>query len=115
MDLETDAALRQLPDEVALNLYRVAQEALTNVARHARANLATIQLHWQNDQLSMHIIDDGCGFRPPDTFSGLTEQDHFGVVGMRERIDLIGGKWNLESKPRVGTTIEVIWPTPKNN
>lgn len=113
LDLVADAILRKLPGEVALNLYRVAQEALTNVARHARASQVIITLHWQEDQLSMQIQDNGRGFTPPDTFIGLTEQDHFGVVGMRERVDLIGGQWKLESAPEMGTTIEVLWQEQK--
>jgi signal transduction histidine kinase len=109
LDLEEDVILRQIPNEVALNFYRVAQEALTNVARHARARQVVIKLHCKQERLSLLIRDNGCGFTLPDTFSGLTKKDHFGVVGMRERVDLIGGEWKLESAPGMGTSIEVTW------
>lgn len=112
LDFEEDALLRELPNEVALNLYRVAQEALSNVARHANASQVIIKLQCQEDQLNLLIKDNGRGFKLPDTFSGLTKQDHFGVVGMRERVDLIGGKWIFESAPGKGTSIEVTWGKP---
>lgn len=109
LDFEDDTILRELPEEVALNLYRVAQEALSNVARHAKASQVIIELQCQENQLNLLIKDNGRGFTLPDTFSGLTKQDHFGVVGMRERTYLIGGQWKLESAPGQGTRIEVIW------
>ncbi len=113
LDLESDAMLRELPSEVALNLYRITQEALTNVARHARARRVVIKLNWQENILSLLIKDDGRGFSLPDTFSRLTEHDHFGIVGMRERADLIGGQWTLESTPGKGTTVHICWQPPR--
>lgn len=101
--------LQDLPNEVALNLYRVAQEALTNVARHASANHASITVKKAGEQLTMTIQDDGCGFPLPDTFHGLPAQDHYGMVGMRERIELIGGRWRLQSEPGQGTVVTVTW------
>jgi len=109
LDIHADAVFRELSGEVALNLYRVAQEALVNVTRHARASKVTITLHWQGSQLNMKIQDDGCGFTLPDTLSGLPAKDHFGMVGMRERTQLIGGNWSLESAPGEGTRVQVIW------
>ncbi len=109
LDLPADEILRQLPDEVALNLYRVTQEALGNVARHARAQRVDISLTWEGDQLCMIIRDDGRGFEVPETLHNLPTQDHYGLVGMRERIELIGGTWSLESAPGQGTTVRVIW------
>lgn len=109
LDLPSDATLRQLPDEVGLNLYRVTQEALINVARHARAQQVEVALTWKNDQLCMSIRDDGRGFTVPDTLHNLPAQDHYGLVGMRERVELIGGIWNLESEPGQGTCVQVIW------
>lgn len=113
LEMDADSVLRDLPGEVALNFYRVAQEALVNVARHAQADKVMITLRWRENRLLMKIQDDGCGFIPPDTLSGLTAQDHFGMVGMRERIDLIGGEWKLDSAPGKGTTIKVTWDNHK--
>ncbi len=109
LEFEEDTILRELPAEVALNLYRVAQEALSNVARHANASQVIIELECQENQLILLIQDNGRGFKLPDTFSGLTKEDHFGVVGMRERVDLIGGEWKLESARGKGTSIKVAW------
>jgi len=114
LDMDADTVLRDLPGEVALNLYRVAQEALVNVARHARADNAIITLHWQDERLELKIQDDGCGFILPDTLSGLTSQDHFGMIGMRERVDLVGGEWKLNSAPGKGTAVEVTWDKPNS-
>ena len=107
--LSPDAALRDLPDEVSVNLYRVAQEALINIGKHAGARQVEISLSWEEGQLVMTIRDDGHGFTLPDTIQGLTARNHFGLAGMRERVNLIGGQWSLQSLPGQGTTIQVRW------
>jgi len=109
LDLSPDAALRSLPGEVAVNFYRVAQEALANISKHARAQHVDISLLCQDDRLSMTIRDDGLGFDAPITLHGLTAQSHFGLAGMRERISLIGGEWSLKSVPGRGTTVSISW------
>jgi signal transduction histidine kinase len=109
LDLPADEKLRRLPDEVALNLYRVTQEALGNVARHASAQCVEISLTCEGEQRCMTIYDDGRGFDVPETLHNLPAQDHYGLVGMRERIELIGGTWSLESAPGQGTTVRVRW------
>lgn len=109
LDLCPDAALRSLPGEVAVNLYRVAQEALVNIGKHAKARHVNVSLAWKEDSVIMTIEDDGMGFNAPDTLHGLTTQSHFGLAGMRERVELIGGKWSLKSAPGDGTTVCVVW------
>jgi signal transduction histidine kinase len=113
LDLCPDATLRSLPGEVAVNLYRVAQEALVNIGKHARARQVKICLAWKEKELVMTIADDGTGFKPPDTLHGLTSQSHFGLAGMRERVGLIGGEWSLKSAPGKGTTVSVTWPAER--
>ena len=103
-----DAATRQLPEDVTVNLYRVVQEALANVARHAAARQVTIRLAGENPGLELTIRDDGCGFHVPDDLHDLTAQGHFGLAGMAERADLIGGQWTVESAPGQGTTLRLI-------
>jgi signal transduction histidine kinase len=110
LDLPPDAVLRPLPDEVAVNLYRVVQESLANAARHAQAQRITLCLTWQNTRLSLTVQDDGQGFAVPATLRSLTEQGHFGLVGMQERVNLIGGTLRLESTPGRGTRMSVSWP-----
>ena len=98
-----------LPADIAVNLYRVAQEALANTAKHAQANNVDISLKESNGTITMTIDDDGCGFTLPDEIGVLTTTGHFGLVGLRERIILIGGKLQLKSSPGKGTHIHIEW------
>ncbi len=109
MDLQPDPGLRMLPDEVALNLYRVVQEALANVAHHAAAGSVSIRYRCQSGQLSLCIQDDGRGFEPGKTLPGAPARGHFGLAGIRERIELIGGRFDLHSAPGQGTRLSVNW------
>ena len=112
LDLPPDAALRSLPDDVAVNLYRVVQEALSNVARHAEARLITIRLSWEDARLVLTVQDDGRGFVVPAALHELTTAGHFGLVGMQERAGLIGADWVVDSTPGCGTTVRVVWQAP---
>jgi signal transduction histidine kinase len=112
LDLPPDAALRSLPGDVAVNLYRVVQEALSNIARHAEARLTTIHLAWDDARLILTIQDDGRGFVVPVVFHDLTSKGHFGLTGMQERVDLIGGEWMVDSAPSRGTTVRIVWQAP---
>ncbi len=108
LELPLDTTLRSLPGEVSVNLYRVVQEALTNIARHAEARLVTIQLTWECSRLVLTIRDDGRGFVVPADLHDLAAQGHFGLAGMQERIALIGGTLTVESAPGRGTTVRVV-------
>jgi signal transduction histidine kinase len=108
LELPPDATLRPLPDEVAVNLYRVVQEALSNVIRHAEARQVTIQLAWEDSRLILTVHDDGRGFVVPTAFQGLAAQGHFGLVSMQERVELVGGVLTVESAPGWGTTVRVV-------
>jgi two-component system NarL family sensor kinase len=109
LDLPPDAVLRSLPGEVAVNLYRVAQEALANAARHATAGRVGFCLAWDDGRLELAIEDDGHGFAVPEALCDLTAAGHFGLVGMQERVDLIGGELAIDSAPGQGTTVRVVW------
>jgi signal transduction histidine kinase len=110
LDLPLDASLNFLTGEVPLNLYRVVQEALSNIARHAAAHQVRICLACdpQLEGLTLTIQDDGKGFVPEEVYQQVG-QNHFGLAGMQERIKLIGGSWTLSSSPGWGTTIQVTW------
>lgn len=112
LDLPLDAALRSLPEDVAVNLYRVLQEALSNIVHHAAARLTTIRLAWEGVRLILTIQDDGQGFVVPANLHDLTASGHFGLVGMQERVNLIGGEWMVDSAPGRGTTVRVVWSAP---
>jgi PAS domain S-box-containing protein len=93
------------PVDVEATLYRVTQEALTNVARHAAATRVAVVLTVRNGQLSLVVEDDGCGFCPGEAAStGL------GLVGMRERLALVRGTLQVESAPGRGTTVHARVP-----
>ena len=108
LDLPADGSLRALPGEAAVNLYRIVQEALTNVARHAQASAVTIQAAWDDARLQLIVQDDGRGFIVPAALHELASQGHFGLAGMAERAELIGATLTVETAPRQGTTVRVV-------
>ncbi len=99
---------RELPHDVSLCIYRVAQEALQNVVRHSGANAATVEVMVKEDELRMRIADDGKGFDPQATRAA----DSLGLVGIRERIGLVQGKLKLDAALGQGTVIDVSVPLP---
>ena len=90
---------------VAMGLYRIAGEALSNVVQHAQTDAATLQLVQQPKQVTLIVQDAGVGFN-----SGATAKQRYGLIGMAERAKLLGGQFTLDSKPGTGTTIEVFIP-----
>ena len=106
---EPAEGLRSLPGETAVNLYRVVQEALSNVARHAAARSVTVQLAWDGSRLLLTLCDDGQGFDVPTALHSLVAQGHFGLAGIQERVELIGGALTVKSAPGQGTTVRVVW------
>ncbi len=97
-----------LPLRVEAELFRIAQEALTNVRRHARATEATLTLRAGGGAVRLTIRDDGRGFDPRAVGAG-----HYGILGMRERAKLLGGGLRIASRPGGGTTIRVTVPLPE--
>ena len=93
-----------IPTDVKIALYRIAQEALNNIAKHSGASRAQITLHCQPDQISMHIIDNGHGFDVAQVASGS-----FGLGNMQERANHIGAVLKIESSVSEGTEITVTW------
>ena len=99
MDLEPLPAV--VGTDAALCLFRVAQEALNNVARHAGVRAATVTLRQMDDGLLLAVSDDGVGFDPGHPGEGM----HLGLASMRERVRLVHGTLDIESAPGQGTTI----------
>ena len=91
-------------------LYRIVQEAVTNAARHARVNEATVTLRVVDDVVIVEIRDEGCGFEPGEAAAARGE-GHVGLVGMRERAALVGGDVLVESSPGNGTMVRATVPT----
>lgn len=105
VNFEVIGGLPPLPARVEVGLYRVAQEALANVVQHAQANSARVKLLAQPSRLQLTVEDDGQGF-DPEGVSG----DRFGLVGLNERVRLIGAELRLQSDPGMGTRLEVELP-----
>ena len=110
VNLVVDGFGREIPVGVKKNLYRIAQEALTNVRRHAKASEVEIRLHCTEDQLEMSVGDNGRGFNVHEALERAQSEKRFGLLGMQERAYLMGGVLETESAPGEGTTLRVILP-----
>ncbi|MFA5388400.1 MAG: sensor histidine kinase [Candidatus Omnitrophota bacterium] len=98
-----------IKEELAITLYRVVQEAFNNIVKHARARNVKIDLLLKGGEISFMILDDGVGFDSAAFFKEANVHK-FGLRGMRERVDILNGRFFLQSKPGVGTKINVIFP-----
>lgn len=99
-----------LPERVRLALYRVYQSSISNIIRHAEAKKITIDFSMVDGYLQFSIQDDGKGFRLPGKWISLVREGHFGLAGMAERIEAIGGRFMIESEVGKGTLVKVILP-----
>ena len=95
----------RLKPETELTIYRVAQEALNNARRHAHADDISMRLEYKLDQVLLEICDNGAGFIVPDYFYDLTRTGHFGLIGMRERVQLVNGQLKVASQVGNGTRV----------
>jgi signal transduction histidine kinase len=103
--LEVLGGERRLPLETELALFRIAQEALTNVRKHAQATKVDTKVEFGNGIVRLSISDNGRGFKVPDRPSDLVETGKLGLTGMCERAQLIGGTLTVQSRPGEGTTV----------
>jgi two-component system sensor histidine kinase UhpB len=90
--------------------FRAVQEALTNVIRHARAQHVWIELNQTDGALELVVRDDGVGFDVAKTLNQAPSRGHLGLLGMRERIQILGGHVEVDSEPRRGTRIRISFP-----
>jgi signal transduction histidine kinase len=97
-------ASERLDPELESVVYRLVQEALTNVAKHAAASTVTLQVTQREGSVEVLVSDDGAGFDPD------AERDGFGLIGMRERVELVGGDLQIESRPGAGTRVTASVP-----
>jgi len=101
-----------LPEETRLALYRIYQEMMTNVLRHANARHVQVQLRLDEREVTLQVSDDGNGFEPPEDLLAYARQGHLGLAGMRERAEILGGRLELTSLPGQGATVRVRIPNP---
>ncbi|MES0279066.1 MAG: PAS domain S-box protein [Dehalococcoidales bacterium] len=108
--IEVSGQQRDLPSEVQLLLFRIAQEALNNIRRHTNASMALVTVEFGDDETLLSISDNGKGFEPPERMSDMAGSGKLGLAGMQERAQLLGGRINISSQPGKGTTVTVHVP-----
>jgi two-component system, NarL family, sensor kinase len=112
IDIEVQLADTRLPDHIELALYRIAQECLQNVVKHADASTAGLTFGVDGATARLEIVDDGVGF---DTFEhplGSDEMGGYGLLSMAERAEIVGGRLNIRSRPGAGTAVTATIPLP---
>ena len=100
----------RLPPSLETTCFRVAQAALTNVARHARAKQVRIELRQTEAELLLVVRDDGVGFDVARALERTAHNENFGLLAMQERVRLVAGEIEFESSPRCGTQIRARFP-----
>jgi signal transduction histidine kinase len=100
-----------LPQDIAVALFRIYQETLTNIVRHAAAGHVEVRLTADHRHIGLEVQDDGRGFDEEKIGSTRT----LGLLGMKERTLVIGGEFEISSRPGKGTSIKILIPRDKNN
>jgi PAS domain S-box-containing protein len=109
-----ESALLDVPSAVRSACYRLAQEALTNVVRHARAGEVWVHFHEGEGEVRLEVRDDGVGFEVADALQRAQRGGSLGLLGMQERVELLGGRVDIESLPGHGTTVRACLPLAGN-
>ncbi|MBI5300802.1 MAG: HAMP domain-containing protein [Chloroflexi bacterium] len=112
---ETAGVEKRLPSEVETVVFRLAQEAINNIVRHAGAEAVSISLEFADDAVTLEVEDDGCGFDPATALSPGKGNATFGLLGMKERAALFGGIVSIESKIEEGTKVTAKIPLKGTN
>jgi signal transduction histidine kinase len=110
---EFDARDRRFPAAFETAVFRVCQEAMSNIARHAQAENVLVQVSETGDKLHIEIEDDGKGFDPQNI--AKRERRPFGLMGMRERVEILGGTLHIDSAPGEGTRFRIEVPLPRDD
>lgn len=112
--VETKGLVRNLAPRTEVVLFRIVQEALNNIKRHSQAKEALITLEFTDAHLLLTVYDNGQGFVPLPKLTNLVNQNKLGLIGMQERVESIGGSFEIHSGPGQGTTIRIKVPFPSN-
>ena len=103
--LKVTGSKRRFSPEAELTLFRIVQEALRNIAKHAQASKAEVRLQFDKQKIRLTISDDGAGFKPPESLGDLLRSGKLGLAGIRERVQLLHGSLKLNSETGKGTTL----------
>jgi len=116
LNLEIAPDLGRLPEDTELSVFRIVQEGLRNVRKHSGASDVMLQVeHTSPRSLHITICDNGRGVPEPFDPTTLVKQGHYGLLGVSERVALLGGRFQLRSQPSGGLTLEVEIPHPRVN
>jgi PAS domain S-box-containing protein len=109
IEKEIDIRETEVPDPLKIVIYRIVQEAFNNVARHSRAQMMFVSLAKIGGEIILAVRDNGRGFDPEDLLSANTAERGFGITSMKERTELSGGSFSIESGIGKGTTVRATW------
>lgn len=109
LDLHVDE--REVPETLKIVIYRVLQEAMTNIGKHAHADFVRVSLSRPIRDLELVIEDNGCGFEVAEVMARGPGQRGIGLASMRERIEVIGGRLSIQSSKQIGTVVQAILPS----
>jgi len=108
--LNVEGEAEKLPPDLEVAIYRIVQEALTNIRKHARASRAYVEANFQPEQVVITVRDDGIGFTMPEATTELVNKGNLGLMGLEERVQLFGGHLDISSRIGQGTTVQVMLP-----
>jgi signal transduction histidine kinase len=113
VQLEIDPDLGRLPETIELSVFRIIQEGLSNVRKHANASLVILSMQrTPTASLLVQMIDNGKGIKKPINLATLSEEKHFGLVGISERVSLLGGSMQVKTASTAGLALQIEIPSP---
>lgn len=104
---------RRLDEVQEITLFRATQEALRNISKHSHAKHIQVDVDYQSQGIMLTLQDDGQGFCPPSKLGDLAFENHYGLLGIQERVTSLGGRIKIDSKVGQGTTLQVYVPSNK--
>ncbi len=113
IELETSIGEEDIPEDLKTTMFRIAQEALNNSCKHSNTEWIDVRVTLDNGTIALEISDEGIGMDLDHILESTTAKS-LGLIGMRERAELSGGQFSIESVLRQGTSVKVIWPKVEN-
>jgi signal transduction histidine kinase len=114
VNFEIEGEMTGLSNDMEIAIYRILQEALNNVRRHAQASEVNVSVRFNKRQIRLTVQDNGRGFEVPEAITDLASNGSFGVMGLDERARLFGGEVVVKSQLNQGTTIDMVMPRQSN-